>query len=365
VVTAGQVLDRAQEWLHDSGTIWPRAELFTWLEDGYRQLLAQSQAVRRFAILDLPPRVAVSITHAWERHDVDRRETWWPWPVLAAREGIACTSRWEVQALEGVTPEPAAEGITQPWERAYVNPDGLPFRFMLPRAHERIVKLWWDDQLLGVSSVRELDELETNWMSIEGEPVAWVTGTGPNRTVEVYEVQTGYQEPYRLSGSWPYGIVRSFSGDRTYELDFFGPASVLRRIVSADRQYLAVWPTDAAAPYGIPRTWQSSVGNLLLLHVVGPEVEALAEEDELALLPAQAAKYVRYYVLARAFNRSGEGYAPNMATFYLARFQRGVQLLRQLGQLAYRDRTYARQPEPRGQRPPRVRLPSNYPAVWR
>ena len=82
------------------------------------------------------------------------------------------------------------------------------------------------------------------------------------------------------------------------------------------------------------------------------------------LLPPQRAKYLRYYTLFRAFNRQGEGYDGLMAAFFEQRFHRGITFLRRLQQIARRDRQAARDPiQAQRRRPPRVRLPSNYPAV--
>lgn len=432
------ILDECQKYLHDAttigqdGRIWTRSELLAYLNDGYRAMLSQSQATRRFTILDMPGSIGSAITHGWEqRHTAG---TYLQWGVQAVG-GFTCSALWEVEQLEGIATTPASEGITQPWERAFFNPTHASFRFALPRDNERIVKLWHDHQLLLPVAVRELDAMWRHWMSIEGEPLAWTQGTGRNRTFEVYEVSTAHGAGY-VAGGETAGMPISISGVRTYEVEstnltngwaytfnsesrltgnsvlpgagwrvtqdsgnsahamhlwekqwlagqtrtadtgpvatfawevVYGgmdpalPAGRVRSATSPDRQYLATGlPLE-----GVPVEWHSSVDNLLLLEVVSSERHDLSDtEDSIDLVPPQMAKYLRDYVLSRAWGRQGEGYIPSLSQFCAGRFERGVSILRRLSMLAMRDRQMARQPiGPRMGRPPRPRLPSTYPRV--
>jgi hypothetical protein len=455
------ILDHAQRWLHDAepigddGTLWTRQELLDWLQDGYRALLAQSQATRRFHVLDVPGRFACTMTQPWEARFAVKEGTFWQWAHTANSGGYACSSFWEVEQLEGIAPTTrASEAGTQPWEKSHVQTAYQPFRFALPRDNERPVKIWHDHKLLHPVAVRELDDMETNWISLEGEPVCWSLATGRNRTFEVFEIATAYVENYRQTfpssggsggGAPTEGMPRRFSGSRTYaaspasgmptwgysyttpgdadalrlsdpalltglglrltqsvavdevsplyawesahlagetpetEASVVGsqhweteygaaevvpPLGAVRTVSSPDRPYIALEQTQRNTPLGIVKLVKSSNDNLLLLQVVGPAVAPLTEDDDLTLIPSQLSKYLRYYILYRAFNRQGEGHQPNLATFYLARFDRGIQVLRSLGNLARRDRQYQRGPStPSARRPATVRLPSSYPRV--
>jgi len=59
-------LDKVQSRLHDDGTLWPRAELLRYYNDGYRQLLARSKCTRRLHSMDVPGRVAYAGVYEWE-----------------------------------------------------------------------------------------------------------------------------------------------------------------------------------------------------------------------------------------------------------------------------------------------------------
>ncbi len=90
------------------------------------------------------------------------------------------------------------------------------------------------------------------------------------------------------------------------------------------------------------------------------------EADTPSLIPPQMTKYLRFFVLGRAFGRPGEGRQPVLADFYSRRFQRGVDLFRAMGDVARNDRTFQREDmQPSRVRPPYVRFPATYPSVWR
>lgn len=151
----------------------------------------------------------------------------------------------------------------------------------------------------------------------------------------------------------------------------FGAASItfgvgtVRGLTSPDRQY---WPmvTDATplALVGGIRDWRSSEDNLMALEVVVPSMD-LTEEDAPVLIPTPLQKYLRFYVLSRAFGREGEAQNVQLAQHYDQRFQRGCQLLKRFGDSAHADRTYRRQaPAISRSRPPLVRLPSQFERIF-
>ena len=83
--TVGDDLTLIQERLHDGGTLWPRAELLRWLNDGYRELLAKSGAFSRLLPLDVPGRHTYAVSHDWETRHTSGG-TWW-FPMLSCYAG--------------------------------------------------------------------------------------------------------------------------------------------------------------------------------------------------------------------------------------------------------------------------------------
>lgn len=526
MATVSSDLDKIQARLHDSGTLWTRAELLRLFNDGYRQLMAQSGAFSRIMPLDVPGRHTYSCLYQWE----DRHVTGTYWFPALTNFGSSrqATSAWEVELLEGLTPTRSLQAITAQWERAHSGDVQAHYEFGLPKEHERVRRLAWDDKLLIPVAVREFDEVDDAWMRRVGEPTWWTTGVGRSRTVEVYEIKTDYNQGWALE-LYENGIPRLFTG-RTYaviaadrapgnsysyttsgdshalstrtvtfdpsslystpadkdnaptsggasgpmmftlagdnysepntwgtqvwevstgtltgtaraihpwesefdagglkvtmvqqsagppsisglgwrftfaatptslgfgtfqweedhleaatlrtsvvaatyywENEFGGPSisfgvGLIRGATSPDRQYLPI-VTDATVMslLGSARDWRSTEDALSALEVVIPQQD-LAETDEPELIPDQVQKYIRYYVLSRAFGREGEGQKAEMAAHYEARFKRGVALMRRLADVAHKDRMYVRDmPSEAPPRPPLVRLPSEFPRVF-
>ncbi len=364
--TIGDDLDWCQGFLHDAvatetdGSIWTRAELLDYYREGYQQLLAAAESVQRFWALDMPSLLPEIFTFNEDR-DFTRDGPGWQFGWLGPG-GYVATTLGEITALEGYTAS-GGTGITFQWEREYVNPTEVHYRIALPRDQKRLVKVWYDNELLLPVSVRELDNTWQHWMSREGEPQAWTLGTGPLQTMEVYEIVTDSNPSYTHDGQefGRHGIPRSFSGSRTYasvlEHGLTSERGIPRAIWSSQRQY-----HNTNLPIGRPFRWGSSDGQLMLLEVITPDVPYLRESDRPWLIPKQMQKYLCYYVLSQAFNRQGEGYQSGMAAFCGQRAQRGVALLRQLGWLGRYAQQFARQGiiQYVG-RPPRPRLPSAYP----
>ena len=159
-------------------------------------------------------------------------------------------------------------------------------------------------------------------------------------------------------------------GTYTWEHQFGAERLVLavgqaRSVSSTARQYLPV-TSDATLGtlLGHIVDWRSSEDAVFALEVVVPDAELVAA-DTPDLIPSQMTKYLRFYVLSRAFGRPGEGRQPILADFYGRRFQRGVDLFRAMGDVARTDRTFQRQETvPSRTRPPYVRLPATFPSVW-
>ena len=204
-------LDKVQLKLHDSGALWPRSELLDWFNDGYLQLIAMSQAIQRLLILDVPGRQTFSIVHDWEERHA--QGTYWQ-PFQSAGDYV-CTYLWEIEDQGDISPSASLDGITYQWERAYSDETDSHYQFGLPRNHDRIVRLAYDDKLLLPIETRELDHGESRWMKSVGRPDWWTTGIGRTDSIEIYQIVTDYIENYVLL-SYDSGLPRAISGARDY-----------------------------------------------------------------------------------------------------------------------------------------------------
>lgn len=176
-------------------------------------------------------------------------------------------------------------------------------------------------------------------------------------------------EPEVLSGATTFTASVTIA-TYTWEQAHGGTAFTLavgqpRSVSSTGRQYLPI-TSDATLGIFLGRImdWRSSEDSVFALEVVVPDAD-LVDADTPTLIPAPMTKYLRYFVLARAFGRPGEGRQPVLADFYSRRFLRGVDLFRAMGDVARNDRTFQRQEAvPSRTRPAYVRLPSTYPSIW-
>lgn len=140
---------------------------------------------------------------------------------------------------------------------------------------------------------------------------------------------------------------------------------VVRQVTTADRQYLGMCDASTGRFVGCPREWHSMDDSITVLQSYTPAFN-LDVGDMPELVSGQLMKYVRYYVLSRAFGRQGEGYQPQLAGHYSQRYTLGVRLMQRLLDVAHKDRDWTRQPFATGPvRPPYVRFPSNFPSVVR
>ena len=443
--TVSTELTTIQSRLHDAGAIWSRTELLRLMNDGYRALTANSGAVSRFTPLDVPGRHTYALSYPFETRHTSQG-TWWL-PLLPCYAGSRrATAQWEAEHMEGVTVTVALVGMTQQWERAHTTETDRHYSFGLPSDHERVRRIEWNGRVLRPASVREFDELDDAWMRQTGDPSWWTIGTGPIRSVELYEITTEYIQSYQLIDATR-GLPREITGDRTYSVSAFGasnayaystdgdkdgltkaatvliaglgyrftlehnirtsvlatydweveqlngeaqtvhtsPAYIgmftwesefttvyidfglgsVRGVSSADRQYLPLISDPTATPLiGGIRDWHSSTDNVMVLETVVPSVD-LSELDKPVLVPDAMQKYLRYYVLSRAFGRDGEGMNLEMSDHYDKRFMRGVRFLTKLADVAFADRTYRRQEQTTARdRPPLVRLPSQFERVF-
>lgn len=162
----------------------------------------------------------------------------------------------------------------------------------------------------------------------------------------------------------------SLIGVYSWEVDYgadrvdFG-TGLIRSISSPDRQYLALLTgVSVIGLLGAIREFRSSVLALSVLETLAPDGD-LTEDDVPDMIPGPMQKYIRFYVLARAYERIGEGQKPDLAKHYDARFQRGIAVMKRFADVGYMDHVYTRDPaQEQTGRPPRVRLPSTFERMW-
>lgn len=182
-----------------------------------------------------------------------------------------------------------------------------------------------------------------------------------------------------VTHAWEEDLSTLSSDDSAYvvtepwEIDFIsGQEAILlglgscRGLESEDRQYLPMAYDSGRQHVGLARDFHSSEDSISIFEHTVP-ARPLDEDDVPDLIPTQLHKFLKYFVLGMAFSQPGEAYRPDIAQHYTALFQLGVGILAALATPSFTDSGLARGQvnEVRVPTPPRVRLPSTYPAVRR
>lgn len=368
-MTVGEDITVIQSRLHDpDGILWSRNELLNWYNDGYARMLGESRAVKRWVCHDLPPRWQQTCTYEWEQEYASPQAHTWAFQA----DGYATSTLWEAEVLSGLASTASKAGFTQLWEMSYAGVGDGHYRIALDPKSEGVERVEYDNERLAGVHVRELDVMDTAWHQDGTYPLYWLGGLGRHESIEIYEITTTYIQAYHhtigagnTSGRTR-GVPRRLSGDRTYAQAKQAQETVHglpRRIMSADRQYV---PTTFAhggiQRTGTARRFTSSDDNIAILQTIGSN-RSLTFDSFPDLIPSQLRKYMRFYVLSKAFSKNGEGQRWPVATLYRDRYDRGVALFAQLKTLTTRDRTYRREESQSRstRRPAQIRLPSNYP----
>ena len=212
--------------------------------------------------------------------------------------------------------------------------------------------------------------------STDGESDHLTAGSTPSLSGMGWRFTKDVVSTYHCTQSWEVdhlngdtlstgATVGTYSWENAYgasEVTF--STGTIRGVTSTARQYLPVpHTTGQLIVNGIVRDFKSTVESLSVLESIVPLFN-LGETDIADMIPDQMTKYIRYYALSKALGRIGEGYNKELSDHYMLRFNHGVSFLKRLQDVTQRDRNYQTQPRTElRRRPPRVRLPSEYPSV--
>jgi len=330
---------------------------------------------------------------------------------------------------DSIQPTASGIGVTQQWERFIAGGDvDRNYDLVLPKNERAPNRVRFNNTIMLPITTLELDQVHINWPSFVGQPYWWTSGFGRVKSLEVYRIQTDYTDAYIFlygAGLEDRGLPRNWSGVRTYGQDLtkvfaqnrlayttsgdmqyltlvtgmgyritavtsdgfdtagntacyqwetvmgFGDPiafciGAVRELSSPDRQYFPVQRGSGVnLSLGTIRDWGSSDGNFFVTYNAIPQSDLTIDQTP-DLLPAQMQKYLRYYVQARAFERPGEGYRPDLSEHWETRFQRGITLMRTWMDICFEDRIYVREEVgiTEMRRVPLVQLPPQYERIW-
>lgn len=359
MVSVSSILDKAQRYLHDdTEALWTRAELLEYLNHGQMRLLTETEAIRRLVAYNIPSRVNMSFTHPWESQYGDPSSRSWTFGTQHILLGpLRCTYAWEVEHNDGATPTNSANAATQQWERILFGNLETRDRYAYPEDMLSPYRIAYNEQRISATSTTELDRYSGAWQTETGQPTWYSRGLGRQAEFEVWPDASAYTQAYECQGME--GTLREVSGDRTYSVieDGYGTIRSLR----GERQYVCESLDNPGGPcFGIPRLWEGSDSAILVDY--SASAHELTEEDSITLLPDAFGKYLRYYVIARALGRVGEGNNPTLAAHYEQKWSLGVTLLKRIATMTAIARMHQNKTvDTTNTRTSRPRLPGAYP----
>lgn len=219
MVTVKDLIDDIQERLHDNGSIFTRAEILNWIDEGYRRVTNEVRHAKTMTALDIPPRHHTAYTQPWEQQHVEGSHRKWTFTHQNGQR--ECTSLWEAQQEDGVTPSTQLRSVSHLWEISHNPSTGeadAQYRFFLPKNEDVPITVWYDHKRLVPLTSRALDTLEDKWWSVDGEPINYSQGLGNTTDFDIFEIESTYGQAYEHRNG-PFGLPRGFDGDRTYTVD--------------------------------------------------------------------------------------------------------------------------------------------------
>lgn len=224
----------------------------------------------------------------------------------------------------------------------------IPATADLPTSVTEIERALWDGRT--IEPLAPADAMrDARFQLTEGEVYAYTWRQDGIRTFRKIRVPSAQADGYEVTGAW--GAVRDI-GDVTDEA-VTGSWGVPRRVpgeqpIGPDR-------------FGLPRRFYQDGLNVRIEHWRhGAVVAAPADTFE---LPDRYTRYLRDYACARLLDQPGDGYQPQLAAHYTARWQRGIaRLQRRVSALnaARQGRMGGASAGRRANGPPRPRLPWAY-----
>jgi len=336
-------LQRLRRLLRDpDGNIWDTDYLRALWNEVQHEVQIRTSILEDVTVLAVPPRFTYSYMHDWERSHTPKGS----FRCLYNQDGhFVYSYPDEVQENAGIDGDTSQGGAigTHPFEAWVSTPGYLP-RLPFPANFHKAKGFYYDEEPIEYEDRKAIMRRDPSWRSREGRVISYTRESAEDNQFLLY--------PKPSSVTWDdtdgTGMVTHVSGDTT--------GSETGVITQRTGSVLS-------SESGIATEAFDSADNVLLVYDVVPtEVEGLADELD---FPGFLTKYVRYGVLARAFNANTDGYIPSLANYWNQRYQLGIRGIGRYRSNRSRDRNRALRSEDVGARRSirHPRLPDGYPAI--
>jgi hypothetical protein len=294
------VLKRLDDYPALSGeSVWTRAEIELYLEDGYNVFARQTKAIFDFFYPENIPTTGNYVA-AWERGYYE--------PGMIANGLIGFTGGyWE----RDYGPAGAVGPInhTQPWESEYIETTFALGSKSLPQDVVAVERATHDYHQLNPEFTRFFEQNDRDYETGSGEPWRFSMDRDGISRLRVVPTGSGNAETVEVSGTW--GLLRTADDD---EFGTWGPNGewgVLREIPEH---------FPMGGQYGIPRRMYLDTANTRIEYArLGKDWTQYGNE-----LPPRFRKHLEFYACARALERDGPGQDMKLSQHFAQRFDVGV-----------------------------------------
>lgn len=335
-----------RRYLRDpDGKIWSEPYLRHQWNDVQRDLQTKSLVLEDVAAQRVPDLYHLSYLHDWEWQNLPDTVTEFYQCLRKHDEMVFCHS-WEPQQQTSIDPDVEDLGchFTQPWEAFMGMEPGEEIRMKFPKRASELKYIAYDEQPIYETTRKTVQSVDTSYQSRTGTPIAYYMHESLDKSYVLYpRPSTAFVDEVTGDG------VAFFVEDDSEDTDV---GTIAVRTGSSE-----------SGNIGASVDVVGLTNNVLMVYSVNPsEVSALTDEPD---YPQFLRKYVRYGVLARAYDANTDGYIPSLAKMWAERYRVGLQVVKRYMSNRSNDRDYrlmTKQSTSRSRRR-QPKLPATYPPV--
>jgi len=290
-------------------SVWTRAEVELYLEDGYNAFCRQTKCILDFFYPENVPQ-AGNYVGRWERGYFDSG-------MIAVGLLGFTGGYWERDYAQASATGPA--NSTQPWEAEYLETIFAVSLHPIPEDNVAVDRATHDRHQLSPEFTRWFEQGDRSFQTTSGDPWRFAMDRDGMSRLRVVPAGTGSATTYTVVGT--FGLLRD--AEDTDGLGTWAPAGswgVLREIPEH---------FPMGGQYGIPRRLFSDDSNTRIEYWrLGKDPNEYAFE-----LPARFMKYPEFYAVSKCLERDGPGQSMELAAHFMERFADGVtRMVRRLGE---------------------------------
>lgn len=195
------------------------------------------------------------------------------------------------------------------WETAYLETVSGTATYTLPTNWQEIDRVTWDGRRIEPLGGRQARDNDFRYRTIQGEVYAYVLQDDGINTIRLVRVPAANAGTFTVTGTW--GILRSLTDLSTETVT--GTWGVPRRIP-------AMHPM--VGEFGIPRRPNKEYRNCRVEYWRNPI--AVSDGRDTFELPNRYVKYLRWYAMWKAYERTGPGQDLELAEHYKTRWDAAV-----------------------------------------